>query len=120
MNQDELKAYKDKLKKETEELENNLSQFAKKDPEIAGDWDAKFPSFGDVRSDQDENANKVEEYENRKGLEHELEKRLADINSALEKITAGSYGICEKCGKSVKKERLEVNPEARFCKKHMQ
>ena len=35
----------------------------------------------------------------------------------LEKIKKGKYGICEKCGKEIPLERLEVSPEARFCLK---
>jgi len=42
---------------------------------------------------------------------------LRNINLALEKIKKGNYGICEKCGGEIEIERLEVIPEAQFCKK---
>lgn len=43
-----------------------------------------------------------------------LEKRLRDIDAALEKISKGTYGIDEKTGEPIPQSRLEVVPEARF------
>ena len=63
----------------------------------------------------EEKADEVEEYDNLLSLEHNLELRLKDINWALEKIPAGNYGICEKCGKEIEKQRLMVAPEAKLC-----
>jgi len=39
---------------------------------------------------------------------------LADVDHALEKIEAGMYGICERCGKPIAPERLEALPWARL------
>lgn len=120
MNTEDLKKHRENLEKEAKELEGELKQFAVKDPEVKDDWDTKFPSFGDVREDQDENTSEVEDYENKMGVEHELELRLAEINLALEKIKKNAYGFCEKCGVAIEKDRLEINPEARYCEKHME
>ncbi|MDQ3387209.1 MAG: TraR/DksA C4-type zinc finger protein [Actinomycetota bacterium] len=38
--------------------------------------------------------------------------RLEDVEKALEKIEAGTYGICEDTGEEIPKGRLEVMPEA--------
>lgn len=94
-------------------LEKELSSFAQKDPHIKGKWETKFPSFGDERTEQDENAEEVQEYETELGVEYALETRLQNINSALEKIEKGKYGICEKCDKDIETERLEIEPSAR-------
>jgi DnaK suppressor protein len=105
------------LEKEKAKLTKQLRSFAKQDPRLKGDWDTKFPQFGDQRADQDENVDEVERYENLLPIEHTLESRLADIDSALEKIKKGEYGKCEKCHKPIEEKRLEVVPEARLCMK---
>ena len=62
-------------------------------------------------------ADEVEEYVTLLPIEYNLESRLKNINLALEKIEKGKYGICEKCGKEIPIDRLEIFPEARFCLK---
>ncbi|WP_368504003.1 TraR/DksA C4-type zinc finger protein [Alkalihalophilus sp. As8PL] len=42
-----------------------------------------------------------------------IEKELADVNLALNKINSGTYGICEKTGQTIPTERLSANPTAR-------
>jgi RNA polymerase-binding transcription factor DksA len=45
----------------------------------------------------------------------QVEAELADIEHALVRLSAGTYGTCEACGKPVAEERLEVQPATRFC-----
>jgi DnaK suppressor protein len=40
---------------------------------------------------------------------------IEDIDQALAKIEAGTYGICENCGQLITKARLEALPYARLC-----
>lgn len=40
---------------------------------------------------------------------------VADIETALERIEAGTYGACERCGGPIAIERLEAIPFARLC-----
>lgn len=42
-------------------------------------------------------------------------KLLKDIDSAIDKINSGTYGICEECEEEINEKRLEVNPVARYC-----
>ncbi|MFH1036566.1 MAG: TraR/DksA C4-type zinc finger protein [Patescibacteria group bacterium] len=112
---DELKQ---KLEQERNAVEEHLKKFATKDEKIAGDWDTRFPkldahSIGS--SGLETAADEVEEYSTLLPVEHSLEIRLKNINTALEKIEKGGYGKCEKCGKEIPSERLEVSPESRFC-----
>jgi RNA polymerase-binding transcription factor DksA len=44
-----------------------------------------------------------------------VEAQLAEIEGALGRLDAGSYGICELCGKPISDERLEAMPAARYC-----
>jgi RNA polymerase-binding transcription factor DksA len=48
-------------------------------------------------------------------LREHLEAELAEIDAALARIEAGTYGICEACGKPIEEARLEAIPYARFC-----
>jgi DnaK suppressor protein len=40
---------------------------------------------------------------------------LAEIDSALERVAAGTYGGCEICATPISPERLEARPAARLC-----
>jgi RNA polymerase-binding transcription factor DksA len=40
---------------------------------------------------------------------------IEDIDDALARMDAGTYGLCESCGLHIPVERLEVIPHARFC-----
>jgi RNA polymerase-binding transcription factor DksA len=40
---------------------------------------------------------------------------VADIQEALRRIEAGTYGACERCGGTIALERLEAIPYTRHC-----
>jgi RNA polymerase-binding transcription factor DksA len=40
---------------------------------------------------------------------------IEDIDAALARIDAGTYGLCEACRRPIPVERLEVIPHARLC-----
>ena len=44
-----------------------------------------------------------------------LRDTLSDIDDALAKIDAGSYGVCEQCSQEIGDARLEAMPAARLC-----
>jgi RNA polymerase-binding protein DksA len=44
-----------------------------------------------------------------------LRSNLRDVERALSKIDAGTYGICERCGKPIGIERLDALPWAVLC-----
>ncbi len=44
-----------------------------------------------------------------------FEARLAQIDEALDRLEAGTYGICVACGRRIPHERLEVVPDTPFC-----
>jgi RNA polymerase-binding transcription factor DksA len=43
------------------------------------------------------------------------ESTVREVLLALERIKAGSYGLCETCGNAILKERLRLVPHARNC-----
>lgn len=109
----DIKKLKEKLLEERGLVEEELSSLGHKNPDLKGDWITDFPSFGDERTEQDENADEVEEYENELPMEYALETRLQNINLALEKIEGDNYGICEHCKEPIEDRRLEAEPSAR-------
>ena len=40
---------------------------------------------------------------------------LQEIEDALAKLDAGTYGVCEDCGDAISEARLEAKPAARLC-----
>lgn len=103
---DELKT---KLLEEKRGLEEELNKIAKKEN---GDYEAKFEDFG---RDEEDNAEEVENYANKVGITENLEKKLEDVNLALEKMKKGRYGFCENCQKDIPLERLRAYPAAKDC-----
>ena len=48
-------------------------------------------------------------------LVRQAEHRLAEIDAALGRLEAGSYGTCARCGRAIPAERLEARPTAGTC-----
>ena len=44
-----------------------------------------------------------------------LQESLTEVQDALAKFEAGTYGTCERCGEPVAHARLEAMPAARLC-----
>jgi len=42
-------------------------------------------------------------------------RRLAEIDAALQRLDAGTYGVCEACGRAIDPARLDALPAARRC-----
>jgi RNA polymerase-binding transcription factor DksA len=40
---------------------------------------------------------------------------LSDVDAALARLDAGTYGRCERCGQAIARERLLARPTARTC-----
>lgn len=49
------------------------------------------------------------------GLRSNATRRLREIDIALERMAAGTYGICEECGGPIDEARLEAFPSATTC-----
>ena len=51
-------------------------------------------------------------------LVRQAEEHLEEIDAALDRWAAGSYGVCETCGQPIPSGRLEARPTARTCVGH--
>ena len=48
-------------------------------------------------------------------LTEQAHHHVAEIDAALQRLEAGTYGSCEHCGRSIPDERLRARPVARTC-----
>jgi len=48
-----------------------------------------------------------------------LDDLLREVDSALERISAGTYGVCETCHDSIERDRLLADPLVRYCLDHL-
>lgn len=111
--------FKDLLIEQKASLEKSLGDIAKKNPQNPTDWQATMPEDGFDEADEGDVADNIETFENNSAEAENLEIQLKEVNSALEKIENGNYGICEIGGEEIESDRLEANPSARTCKAHM-
>lgn len=44
-----------------------------------------------------------------------LRETLEEVETALNKLGDGTYGVCEDCGRPIDPLRLEAKPAARYC-----
>lgn len=106
--------FKEKLLEEKTRLEDELGTIALRNPEHPADWNAVTDEVeGEPSADKNDRADAIEDLEENTSISTELEARLRDVNDALEKIEAGTYGKDENTGEEITKERLEANPAAR-------
>ena len=43
------------------------------------------------------------------------EHRIADLDRALDRVAAGTYGTCARCGRPIGADRLAARPDATSC-----
>ena len=69
----------------------------------------------EVDVDADEGDPDLIEREKNVALVSQLERKKEDVEAALRLIEKGKYGTCERCGKEIPTERLDVRPDATLC-----
>lgn len=114
-NTNDLKA---KLLEEKARIENEMKGVAHRNPEIVGDWEPSAPDLNIPTADINDTADAISAFENNAAIEVELEARLVEIDSALARMEAGTYGKCRLCGMDIEPARLEANPAASTCIAH--
>jgi DnaK suppressor protein len=72
---------------------------------------------GDVQFDEEsgEGTTTAIDRERDLALSMQAQVEVEEIDHALAKIQAGTYGVCERCGQSIPKPRLKAIPHARLC-----
>jgi RNA polymerase-binding transcription factor DksA len=113
------KKIKEKLEKERDVLIEQLKDMGKMNPKT-GEWEVTQEDLGYKDTDQNDLADKFEDFESKSSMMEVLEPRLNSILGALKNINKESFGVCKVCKKDIEAARLAANPAARTCKKHLE
>ncbi|MEI6580771.1 MAG: TraR/DksA C4-type zinc finger protein [bacterium] len=112
------KKIKEKLEKERDILIEQMQDMGKLNPET-NEWEATPLEMDYVETDQNDMADRFEDFESKSSMIRVLEPRLRDILLALKNINRESFGKCEVCKKEIEAARIDASPSARTCKKHI-
>ncbi len=112
----ETDIFKQKLEKELKTLEQELSGIAEKNAH--GGWDAIETEIDSDHADDNDVADNMESFEENRAIVEKLAAQYSDVEAALGKIKAGTYGTCDVCGERIPEKRLTANPAARTCIAH--
>ncbi|HEX3997467.1 MAG TPA: TraR/DksA family transcriptional regulator [Pirellulales bacterium] len=115
MKKAEMKVYKERLVNLRARLRGDVNQMAdsalkKTRSELNGDLSSMPIHMADIGSDNFEQEFTLSLMENEEGT-------LDAIETALERISAGTFGDCEECGAKIPKARLNAIPYAALCVK---
>lgn len=110
--------YSKLLEAEKSKLVKELETIGRKNPNVPGDWDATATDMDSDSADENEVADEIESLGENSGILEKLEAQLKDVNLALEKVEAGTYGKCDVCKEEIPEARLEANPAALTCIEH--
>jgi DnaK suppressor protein len=66
-------------------------------------------------ADSSEQAAQLGNVEVKVALENEAMAEIAEIQTALQRLDQGDYGICVSCGEEIGRERLEARPACAKC-----
>lgn len=100
------------------QVTSELEAIAEQNP-VTGDWEVVPDKAEQAEADENSEADASEELSNQSATVDELETTYRNINRALQKIEAGTFGLCEVCGEAIVAGRLEILPSARSCTAHM-
>ena len=107
-----LERFRKRLEEERERLEEQIADYQRVLEE------ARLTESSSDRSPDPGNAEASSmklEYAKELSIEQNTLDLLSKANRALERVEAGTYGICETCGKAIPVERLDVLPHSTLC-----
>jgi RNA polymerase-binding transcription factor DksA len=85
---------------------------------LTGDHDAMVAASLDTNADDEhdpEGATIAFERSQIGSLVRQVRHHLAEVEAALARVEADTYGVCERCGAPIGGQRLEALPAARLC-----
>ncbi len=106
---DNLKQIRARLQAEDKRLRDELAQI---------ETEAKPPETrreGSPFGKREEEAAESSDLEKRLAMEKRIGGTMSEIEHAIQKLDAGTYGTCDVCGKAISPERLEALPQATVC-----
>lgn len=110
-NENELNHFEELLKAEHEETRKEIQTLKERVENLTANQDDEQSGAahhqGDIGSEEDEREKFLIMIEKQN-------EKMDEINAALDRISLGTYGICEDTGQKIQKERLEAIPHARY------
>ncbi|THJ07398.1 TraR/DksA family transcriptional regulator [Nocardioides sp.] len=85
---------------------------------LTDDYDSVVAASRDTNADDEhdpEGATIAFERSQVGSLVRQARLHLAEVDAAAERLDAGTYGTCERCGEPIATGRLEARPVARTC-----
>ncbi len=113
----ELEELKTRLQTERVELQAQLteleeSSFSTAQSEMSGEvsFDEEYADSGTFTFERERDLS----------IENNVRDLMQKIDRALARIDAGTFGVCERCGKPIEKARIKALPYASLCIKDAQ
>ncbi len=103
LNPEKIESYRKKLEAEKASLLLELKKI-----ERVEDFGSDVDDFSEEQEEAESKANEL-------AVAQTLKNRINEIDSALNKIAAGKFGICEKCGSEIETKELDIIPETHLC-----
>jgi RNA polymerase-binding transcription factor DksA len=104
LTQEKITQYKEQLERIEAELLREIKEH-EKPVEMGSDTESA-----------DEEADEAEELGNQLSMAQALKNDLFEVETALQRIRDGKYGICTKCGGEISVDVLDAAPESLLCK----
>jgi DnaK suppressor protein len=79
---------------------------------MAADEKQRAENEGDTQLDSGDMSQEMFTREMDATIGEQVERRIRDVDRALQKVDEGTYGICDDTGEPIPKGRLEAVPEA--------
>lgn len=112
MTKEEIKKLVADLTEEKTKIESELRTIASENPLVKGDFEVRVEDQGSSVEDAGEEA---AELDRNQAMVDMLERRLKEIDSTLEKVQSGTYGVCTDCSNPIEGPRLKAMPVAALC-----
>jgi DnaK suppressor protein len=96
--------YRELLEHERSDLRAQLAELGFGDSGSLS-YDSNFADTSQVTAERGE----------AEALAGQLRDALSEVDAAIARLTEGTYGYCESCGKPIAPARLEAKPAARRC-----
>ncbi len=105
MNAEQLVKYESKLRNLLTEIEEQMAQSR----------DDRAPPAIDGRMGRVSRGDALQEQQMAVEMGRRREQQLSRVRTALERVTAGTYGRCGRCGQPIADARLEAMPDVVLC-----
>ncbi|MCL6471628.1 MAG: TraR/DksA C4-type zinc finger protein [Firmicutes bacterium] len=112
MDERELNAFRERLLKEKESLEEELKYINTTLENSEQEWSGENSSYDNHMGDLGTN---IDMRQRDLSLSLNTQDLLNQVNRALKRIEDGTYGFCRVCGRPIEMERLKAIPYAELC-----